>query len=209
MGWKKSSLAFCTVTKMIVDMDNTTLQLQLWALPHPLESQIEAAKLSAESSFCINGRDILWDPHMYQSNSKSPHYITIFVNAFLVKSQGPLELHMQGTFNLLHAKESIFLTWEEVDGPHKTSIFSKKLMAGDRIWYICNTDLVWLVDTVVITLFLQYQIMDRLIDIVGSIICNQCSISVDQWNRVLEEHLSMAMSIPIPNGPCSQIAKSI
>jgi hypothetical protein len=96
------------------------------------------------------------------------------------------------------------------DSPHCQEPASlKKLLKGDATWCTKKAVLGWILDTVAKTLELPSHRVERLQEILDSILPAQKRISVKKWHQVLGELRSMSLALPGTRGLFSVLQEAL
>jgi hypothetical protein len=99
---------------------------------------------------------------------------------------------------------------EEFDNPHRQEPSSlKKLLKGDATWSTRKAVLGWVLDTAEKTLELPAHRIDRLQEILDSILPSQKCVSVQKWHKVLGELRSMSLALPGTRGLFSVLQEAL
>jgi hypothetical protein len=206
MVWSQSPPLFTSATESIADLANQAVKVCSPQLPHRLETATEtpipiAATRNSAAAPTRRRNDELRHPLQQWY---------VYVDDFIGVVQGNLKRRQRVKQALMHALDKVFRKVDELDNPHRQEPASlKKLLKGDATWSTRKAVLGWVLDTVEKTLELPAHRIDRLREILNSILPSQKRVSVQKWHKVLGEIHSMSLALPGTRGLLSVLQEAL
>ena len=110
---------------------------------------------------------------------------------------------------MLHSLDKVLRPLEPTDNPSRQEPASvKKMEKGDAAWATRKILLGWLIDTINNTIQLPLHRIQRLHEILASILPGQKRVAVQQWHKILGELRSMVLAIPGARGMFSTLQEA-
>ena len=135
MGWKKSPSIFCMATETVADLGNVALRCNTSALSHMLDDMAEAIVREEPPTLPPSLSGLTRDPYYRRATTKATSYIDVFIDNFLVISQGPSQRRSQVLRTLLNSLEKVFHPCDSVYQYNQKEVLSlNNNIAGDCIW---------------------------------------------------------------------------
>jgi hypothetical protein len=206
MGWSQSPPLFTSATETIADLANQAVKVCSPQLPHRLEKAAETpipsdALRNSAAAPTRHRNDVLRQPLQQWG---------VYVDDFIGVVQVNLKRRQRVKRALLHALDKVFRKVDEFDNPYRQEPASlKKLLKGDATWSTRKAVLGWVLDTVEKTLELPAHRIDRLQEILDSILPSQKRVSVQKWHKVLGELRSMSLALPGTRGLFSVLQEAL
>jgi hypothetical protein len=206
MGWSQSPPIFTSATETIADLANQAVKVCSPQLPHRLEKAAETpipsdAPRNSAAAPTRRRNDVLRKPLQQWD---------VYVDYLIGVVQGNLKRRQRVKRALLHALDKVFRKVDEFDNPHRQETASlKKLLKGDATWSTRKAVLGWVLDTIEKTLELPAHRIDRLQEILDSILPSHKRVSVQKWHMVLGELRSMSLALPGTRGLFSVLQEAL
>jgi hypothetical protein len=206
MGWSQSPPSFTSATETIADLANKAVKVCSPQLPHRLETAAEtlipiAATRNSAAAPTRRRNDELQHPLQQWD---------VYLDDFIGVVQGNLKRRQRVKRAFLHSLDKVFRKVDKLDNPHRQEPASlKKLLKGDATWSTRKAVLGWVLDTVEKTLELPARRIDRLQEILDSILPSQKRVSVQKWHKVLGELRSMSLALPGTRGLLSVLQEAL
>jgi hypothetical protein len=182
MGWSQSPTIFTSATETIADLANQDVKLCSPQLPHHLEAAAEMPISIATSSL----------PTAAHSRRRHDEFLQplqqwdVYVDDFIGVIQGNLKRRQRVKHALMHVLDKVFRGVDEWDSPHRQEPASlKKLLKVDATWATRKAVLGWVLDNIEKTLKLPAHRIERLQEILDSILPSQKRVSVQKWHTFL------------------------
>jgi hypothetical protein len=170
MGWSQSPPIFTSATDNIADLANQDVTVCSPQLPRHLEAVAETPIPNAPSPPKTLAHSRLQDDEFRQPLQQWDVYVYDFIGVV----QGNLKRRQRVKRALLHALDKVVRGVDELDSPHCQEPASlKKLLKGDATWATRNDVLGWVLDTIEKTLELPAHRIERLQEILDSILPTQ------------------------------------
>jgi hypothetical protein len=201
MGWMQSPPLFTATTEKVADLANHQLALNAPCPAHRLDLLSEAAPppgvpatspvhgptpLALPPKGCPTGR-----PHPAMKAWDA------YVDDFIGMVQGGAAHRRYVKRTLLHALDKVFRKLEPGDDLRRQEPAPlKKMHKGDAMWATRKAILGWTVDTLVMTIELPPQGLERLFELLHSVPPKQKQVSTNKWQKMLGELRSMVLAIP-------------
>jgi hypothetical protein len=206
MGWSQSPPLFTSATETIADLANQAVQVCSPQLPHRLEKAAETpissdAPRNSATAPTRRRNDVIRQPLQQWD---------VYVDDFIGVVQGNLKRRQRVKRALLHALDKVFRKVDEFDNPHRQEPASlKKLLKGDATWSTQKSVLGWVLNAVEKTIELPVHRIDRLQEILDSILPSQKCVSVQKWHKALVELRSMILALPGTRGLFSVLQEAL
>ena len=223
MGWVESIPYFCAATETTADLANA-IPVKQWLPLHPMEKiantppllEEMSATLSQMTAFQSNSscnklvhNPLLTDHAVLHPLQKLVQSTNIYVDNFIMATQGNDVAHLQHLCHLLHSLDAVFRPIDAFDSEYCKPVLSKK-KAPKGNTYLCTCKLIlgWVLDLMAHTLELLPHHKEHLQQIFDDL-CDKTWVGVLLWQKVLSELCSMAIGIPSSHGLFSMLQEGL
>jgi hypothetical protein len=170
MGLSQYPPIFTSATDTIFELANQDVKMCIPQLSRRLEAAAETPRPDAPSS----PQALAQIHHQGDEFRKPLQQWEVYVDDFIGVVQGNLKRRQRVKRALLHALDKVFHGVAELDSPHHQVPASfKKLLKGDATWATRKAILGWVLETVEKTLELPSHRIERLQDLIDSILPTQ------------------------------------
>jgi hypothetical protein len=201
MGWMQSPPLFNAAMETVADLTNQALLDSAPEGPHRLdvvsESDGPVPALSPSSPLLLPAVPLPIKP-MPRGRPRPPvKSWDVYVDDFLGMVQGNWHHRRHVKRVLLHTLDKVFRPPDLQDNPHRQEPASvKKMRKGDATWTTRKVILVWIIDTVCLTIELPAHRIARLSELLDSVPAHQHRISTNRWQQLVGELRSMVLAVP-------------
>jgi hypothetical protein len=205
MGWMQSPPLFTAATETVADLANQALQHSAHSYPHRLDVLSESEPpptLGAPPALTSSTADPV--PFRRAPQGRPLPAVKkwdVYVDDFIGMVQGGWEHRRHVKRVLLHTLDRIFRPLDAGDSEHRQEPASvKKLRKGDATWSTRKVILGWILDSIQLTLELPCHRIERLFELLDSVVPSQRRVSTKKWQTLLGELRSMVLAVPGARG---------
>ena len=192
--------------------------------PHPMEKIVNTPPLPEEMPAALSQTTALQSDSGHDKLAHNPlptdHAVLcplqklvqstdIYVDDFIMSTQGNDAAHLQHLCHLLHLIDAMFRPIDDFESEYCKPVLSKKkALKGDT--YLCTRKpiLGWVLDLMAHTLELPPHCKECLQQIFDDL-CNKTWVGISLWQKILGELHSMAIGIPGSCGLFSMLQEGL